>query len=233
MSADNKQLSSSQQSLIQCAIEHWALKFNTEEMFRLKSGRMSPYFFNAGAMDSGRALGIIAEGYAGIIMQAIKEEELSFDVIFGPAYKGISLTAITAVKLSDIGWDCSLAYNRKEAKDHGEGGELVGASLKGKRVLIIDDVITAGTAFRESADIVKKHGGTVAGLVLMLDRQEKGRVGDLDTELSAVQEIRIGYDIPVLSILKFGDLITYVEQSQLKEVFAAMVAYRKQYGVEG
>lgn len=231
MSVGKKPLSASQQNLIECAIEHGALKFDIEKMFKLNSGRLSPYFFNAGAMDSGRALGNIAGCYAGIIMRAIEKEELSFDVIFGPAYKGISLAALTAVKLSEIGWDCSLVYNRKEAKDHGEGGALVGASLEGKRVLIMDDVITAGTAFRESANIVKDNGGTAAGLVLMLDRQEKGRTGDRDTELSAVQEVCLHYDIPVFSILKLDDLMSYAKQSQPEEVFAAMRAYREQYGV--
>ncbi len=229
---DTRNLTALQTALIENAIRNGALKFNIEKPFKLKSGRESPYFFNAGAMNNGISLNAIAEGYVDIIMNAVCNGILSFDVILGPAYKGIPLATLVVARLATLGHSCFLAYDRKETKDHGEGGELVGASLEGKRVLVIDDVITAGTAFRESANIVQMNGGTLAGLVLMLDRQEKGRVDNRDTDASAVQDVRQNYGIPVLNILTLDDLMVYVEQSQPKNVLEAMAAYRDQYGVE-
>ena len=227
-------ISSLQEKLIECAIENGALKFDVENMFQLKSGRMSPYFFNAAAMNSGKAMHFIARCYAEVIAHGVDCAEIKFDVIFGPAYKGISLAAIVAESLySQYGKDYPIAYNRKEAKDHGEGGKLVGASLDGKRVLIVDDVITAGTAVRESVEIIKSNGGIPGGLIVFLDRQETAVAGE-DEEipvLSAVQEVMLLHHMPVMRILTLDHLVRYAEQSQSQEVLDAMGAYRERYGI--
>jgi len=204
---------------IQLALNVGALKFGE---FELKSGRISPYFFNSGLFSSGRAAAILARCYA----EAAVEAKLEFDTIFGPAYKGIPLAALTAAALFEQ-HDRNVPYcfNRKEAKAHGEGGAVVGSSVSDK-VLIVDDVITAGTAIREAIDIIGAAGGKPAGVLLALDRQEKGT-----GELSAVQEIEQNLDIPVFSIIELADLITHLEQSaQSPEVLESVVAYRKRYG---
>ncbi len=191
--------------------------------FTLKSGRLSPYFFNAGLFNTGAALARLGRYYA----QAIMDAGIEFDVLYGPAYKGIPLAAVTAAALYDQhGKDVAYAFNRKEAKDHGEGGVIVGHPLEG-RILIIDDVISAGTSVRESMDIIQQQGATAAGVVIALDRQEKGQ-----GELSAIQEVERDYGIPVASIVKLGDLVTYLEKKGGADAqLAAVKAYRQQYGV--
>lgn len=193
--------------------------------FTLKSGRKSPYFFNAGLFNTGAQLSTLAKGYAG----AIADSGINFDVLFGPAYKGIPLAATTSVSLAnDFNLDKPYSFNRKEAKDHGEGGNIVGHALEGD-VLIIDDVITAGTAIREAMDIITANGAKPAGVVIALDRMEKGK-----GELSAIQEVEQDYGIPVISIISLNDIIDYLEQSGSDEslqYLEAMKAYRQNYGI--
>jgi orotate phosphoribosyltransferase len=190
--------------------------------FKLKSGRLSPYFFNAGLFSTGRALAELGRHYA----DAIARSGWQFDVLFGPAYKGIPLVASASIALADrYGRDVPWAFNRKEAKDHGEGGSIVGAPLRG-RVLIVDDVITAGTAIREAIEIITAAGGQPAGVVLALDRQERG-----SGQLSAVQEVEQTLQLPVTSILRLADLIEYLEQAGNADQLAATRAYRAQYGI--
>jgi len=192
--------------------------------FTLKSGRVSPYFFNAGAFSSGAALASLGRCYA----QCIAHSGVQFDVLLGPAYKGIPLAAATAVALADHhGLDMPFVYNRKEAKTHGEGGMLVGAPLRG-RVLVIDDVITAGTAVREVIAMINDAGADLAGVVIGLDRQERGA-----GELSAVQEVEQAHGVPVLSIINMGHIIDYLEAAERapEGALLAMQHYREQYGV--
>jgi orotate phosphoribosyltransferase len=206
-------------SFIDLCLDLGVLRFGE---FKLKSGRLSPYFFNAGLFNTGRALAELGRHYADAIQQA----GIEFDVLFGPAYKGIPLVATAAVALADAhGRSVPWAFNRKEAKDHGEGGSIVGSQLRG-RVLIIDDVITAGTAIRESIDIIRSAGAEPIGVVLALDRQERGQ-----GELSAVQEVERTLNLPVTSILKLGDLIDYLERSGNSEQLAAVRRYRAEYGI--
>lgn len=206
-------------TFIDLCLELGVLRFGE---FKLKSGRISPYFFNAGLFNSGRALAELGRFYAA----AIQSAQLEFDVLFGPAYKGIPLVSTTAVALADhhqrnLPW----AFNRKEAKDHGEGGNIVGASLRG-RVLIVDDVMTAGTAIRESVDVIRAAGATPVGVVIALDRQERGQ-----TERSAVQEVEQVMGLPVVSILKLADLIAHLAASGDAAQLAALQKYRSEYGV--
>jgi len=191
--------------------------------FTLKSGRQSPYFFNAGLFNSGAAIAQLGRFYA----QTVVNSGIAHDMLFGPAYKGIPLVTSTAVALADQHQrDLPWAFNRKEAKSHGEGGSIVGAPLTG-RVLIVDDVITAGTAIRESVDIIRAAGATPAGIVLALDRQEKG-----NGNLSAVQEIQQQYGLPVASIIKLADLIEHLRATtQSAETLIAVQQYRDQYGI--
>ena len=209
-----------QKDFFDFAIQQNVLKFGE---FTLKSGRTSPYFFNAGLFQTGSALSKLSRFYA----QAIIESDLQFDMIFGPAYKGIPLVSTIAMALHEQhGIDYPYAFNRKEAKTHGEGGSIVGAPLKG-RVLIVDDVITAGTAIREAADIVAAHGAELAGVAISLDRQEKGQ-----GELSAVQEVQESYGIEVVNIVSLPDVIKHVSESMNDEVILKSVqAYRETYGV--
>lgn len=210
-----------QSEFIELAQQYEVLKFGE---FTLKSGRQSPYFFNAGAFSTGRALAVLGRCYA----QRIIDSGVAFDVLLGPAYKGIPLAATTAVALADhFGTDVPFAYNRKEAKAHGEGGVLVGAPLEG-RVLIIDDVITAGTAVREVIGMIESAGAELAGVVIGLDRQERGA-----SEQSAIQEVEQEYDVPVLSIIGMDHIIDYLAAASdsEQETLAAMKAYRSQYGV--
>ncbi len=202
------------------AIRYQVLRFGE---FTLKSGRISPYFFNAGLFNSGYALAELGSCYA----QTIIENDINYDVLFGPAYKGIPLVAAIAYALSvNHGIDKPYAFNRKETKDHGEGGLIVGAELNG-RVLIVDDVITAGTAIREAVDIIQAEGATTSAVLIALDRQEKGK-----TELSAIQEVRRDYGIDVFSIITMADLIDYlVSDDSFAEYLAAMEDYRSQYGI--
>jgi orotate phosphoribosyltransferase len=206
---------------IDLALRHGALKFGS---FRLKSGRESPYFFNAGLFHSGGALATLGRCYADAVVAA----GLGFDMLFGPAYKGIPLAAATAIALAEHhGRDLPWAFNRKEAKSHGEGGNLVGAPLAG-RVLIVDDVITAGTAIRESIDIIRNAGGVPCGVALALDRQERGQ-----GERSAVQEVEREFALPVVSILSLAELMSDLEgrDGVDSEQLEAMRSYRARYGI--
>jgi orotate phosphoribosyltransferase len=206
-------------SFIDLCLELGVLRFGE---FKLKSGRISPYFFNAGLFNDGRALAQLGKHYA----DAIQASQVPFDMVFGPAYKGIPLVATTAVALADRhGRNVPWAFNRKEAKDHGEGGTIVGTPLAG-RVLIIDDVISAGTAIRESVEIIRKSSATPAGIVIALDRQERGQ-----GPRSAVQEVEQDLGVPVISIAKLADLIGHLEQSGDAAQLKAMRAYQAQYGI--
>lgn len=209
-----------QREFIDLCIQQGVLRFGS---FTLKSGRESPYFFNAGLFSTGAAVAAVGRAYAA----AVASSEVAFDMLFGPAYKGIPLVTVTAAALSEH-HDLSLpfAFNRKEAKDHGEGGAIVGGPLRG-RVLIIDDVITAGTAIRESIDIIRAAGAHPAGVVLALDRQERGAV----SPLSAVQEIGETYGIPVIPIISLGDLIEHLTALGRDADLPSMCAYRDRYGV--
>jgi orotate phosphoribosyltransferase len=206
--------------LLSCAVEVGALRFGE---FTLKSGRPSPYFFNAGLFDTGARLDRLGRAFA----QRILESDLAFDCLYGPAYKGIPLAAATGIALSrDHGRDIPYAFNRKEAKDHGEGGTIVGRPLAG-RVLILDDVITAGTSVRESVEIIRAAGAVPAAVVIALDRQERGA-----GERSAVAEAQELLGLPVLSILCLDDLIAFLESGPADAVrLAAMREYRGRYGV--
>ncbi|MGB1139499.1 MAG: orotate phosphoribosyltransferase [Halioglobus sp.] len=210
-----------QTEFIELARANDVLKFGE---FTLKSGRISPYFFNAGAFATGAALAALGRCYA----QRIMESAVEFDVLLGPAYKGIPLAAATAIALADeYGRPTPFAYNRKEAKDHGEGGLLVGAPVTG-RVLVIDDVITAGTAVREVIGMLDTAGAELAGVIIGLDRQERGA-----GELSAIQEVEDTYGVPVLSIIGMGHIIDYLEAAggDYVEALGAMREYRERYGV--
>lgn len=202
------------------AISSGALKFGR---FELKSGRTSPHFFNAGEFYNGTALAALGRCYAASIV----ESGIDFDVLFGPAYKGITLAAATAIALSEQhGIDVPYCFNRKEAKAHGEGGTLVGAPLQGK-VLIIDDVITAGTAIREVMSIVEQVGATAAGVVIGLDRKERGT-----TDKSAIQEVQQQFNVPVASIIDIDDILQYLKtKSEHSDLVAEIGKYRQQYGV--
>ncbi len=209
-----------QKAFIEFALSRKVLRFGE---FTLKSGRVSPYFFNAGLFNTGSALAQLGQYYA----EAIIESNLDFDVLFGPAYKGIPLAAACSVALAEHHQqDVPYSFNRKEAKAHGEGGNIVGSPLQG-RILIIDDVITAGTAIRESMQIIEDAGAKPVGVVIALDRQEKGT-----GELSAIQEVEQQYGIPVLSIVKLENLIAYLEQQpEMLANLNAVKTYRQQYGV--
>lgn len=208
------------QEFIDLAIELGVLKFGE---FTLKSGRVSPYFFNAGLFSRGLAAARLGRCYA----EAIANSGVQFDMLFGPAYKGIPLAALTAAALAEHhGIDVPYAFNRKEAKAHGEGGNIVGAPIVG-RVLVIDDVITAGTAVREAFALIKELGADIAGLAISLDREERG-LG----EASAVQEIEQNLKVPVISIVRLRDLIAKLEASgKNAETLARVLAYREEYGV--
>ena len=209
-----------QKDFIELVIARQVLKFGR---FTLKSGRESPYFFNAGLLSDGESLAKLGACYAA----AVTDAGLDFDVLFGPAYKGIPLATATALAFTARGRNLPVAFNRKEAKDHGEGGSLIGAPLAG-RVLIVDDVITAGTAVRESAELIRAAGATVAGVALALDRQERGQGGR-----SAVQEVRSTFGIPVASIICLDDLIEHLATAGRAAELAGLRNYRSRYGVDG
>lgn len=208
-----------QREFLDFALEVGALKFGA---FTLKSGRVSPYFFNAGLFNTGGSLARLGRYYA----RAIVDSGIAFDLLFGPAYKGIPLAAVTCAALADQhALDLPYAFNRKEVKDHGEGGDIVGSPLAG-RVLIIDDVISAGTSVRESVVIIRAHGAVPAGVVIALDRQEVGR-----NHHSAVQEVRDTFGIPVVSIVSLDHLIAYLsERPDTAKVLERIRAYRRRYG---
>ena len=207
------------QSFIAFAIQKQVLKFGE---FTTKAGRLSPYFFNAGLFDDGISLLRLGEFYA----QSIQKSGIEFDMLFGPAYKGITLAAAIAIAFAKNGRNVPYAYNRKEAKNHGEGGVIVGSPLSGL-VLIIDDVISAGTSARESVDLITKHGAIACGVAIALDRQEKG-LGDL----SAVQEVQKDHLLSVCAIANLTDLLSYIEhQADFERYLEAVQQYRQQYGV--
>ncbi|MCT7654738.1 orotate phosphoribosyltransferase [Oceanimonas sp. NS1] len=209
-----------QREFIEFAMAKQVLKFGE---FTLKSGRKSPYFFNAGLFNSGRDLARLGRFYAAALVDA----GVQYDVLFGPAYKGIPIASATAVQLAEVhDQDVPYCFNRKEAKDHGEGGNLVGSPLAG-RIMLVDDVITAGTAIRESMDIIQANGAELAGVLIALDRQEKGK-----GELSAIQEVERDYNAEVTAIITLGDLIEYLsEQPEMAEHLERVRAYREQYGI--
>jgi len=208
-----------QRQFLELAIARQVLRFGE---FTLKSGRISPYFFNAGLFDSGAALATLGRCYG----QALQASGVSFDMLFGPAYKGIPLATAAAVALAGEGRDVPVAFNRKEAKEHGEGGRLIGAKLQG-RVLIVDDVITAGTAIRESLDIIRDAGATPCAVVIALDRQERGQAG----ERSAAQEVAAEFGIPVIAIAGLDELLEFAEaRPDLAAHKSALMAYRSRYG---
>ena len=207
------------QEFIDFAVAQDVLRFGE---FRTKGGRLSPYFFNAGLFNDGAALGRLAEFYA----KAITGSGIAVDALFGPAYKGIPLVAAIAVALARAGRNLPFSFNRKEAKDHGEGGSIVGAPLAG-RVLIIDDVITAGTSVRESVDLIRAAGAMPCGVVIALDRMERG-----SGQLSAVQEVERDYCIPVLAVASLDDLLHFLHQRpDFKQNEAAVARYRQEYGL--
>jgi orotate phosphoribosyltransferase len=209
-----------QSEFIDLCVQLGVLRFGS---FTLKSGRESPYFFNAGLLSTGAAIAAVGRAYAA----ALAASDLRFDMLFGPAYKGIPLVTITAAALAERhAHNVPFAFNRKEVKDHGEGGKIVGGPLNG-RVLIVDDVITAGTAIRESIDIIQGAGATPAGVLLALDRQERAS----GSELSAVQEVRSQYKIPVISVVNLADLMQHVSRSGQAGELSSMRLYRERYGL--
>ena len=208
-----------QRQFLDLAIARNVLRFGE---FTLKSGRVSPYFFNAGLFDSGVALALLGSCYA----QALAADGLAFDMLFGPAYKGIPLATTLAVAMAGQGRDVPVAFNRKEAKSHGEGGSLIGAKLAG-RVLIVDDVITAGTAIRESLEVITAAGAQACGVVIALDRQERGQVG----ERSAAQEVASEFGLPVIAIAGLAELLEFAaDRPDLAAHKPALMAYRSRYG---
>jgi orotate phosphoribosyltransferase len=209
-----------QSDFIDLCMRHGVLRFGS---FTLKSGRESPYFFNAGLFNTGAAIGAVGRAYAA----AVTASHLEFEMLFGPAYKGIPLVTITAAALAEhAGRNLPFAFNRKEIKDHGEGGHIVGSPLRGG-VLIVDDVITAGTAVRESIDIIRAAGARPAGVLLALDRQERGP----QSALSAVQEVRDQFGIPVVAVVNLADLMEHISRQGRKEDLLRMQTYRERYGL--
>ena len=209
-----------QKDFVDFTLETGVLKFGE---FTLKSGRISPYFFNAGLFNKGSHLSQLGKFYA----QAIEASGLEFDVLFGPAYKGIPLATATAIALNDShARNIPYSFNRKEAKDHGEGGSIVGHPLEGD-ILIIDDVITAGTAIREAQDIITANGAKTKGVIVALDRQEKG-----NSELSAIQEVEQIFGISVLSIINLSHIINYLKDSKNDDTLKSIEDYRSEYGVK-
>ncbi|PNK60244.1 orotate phosphoribosyltransferase [Psychrobacter sp. FDAARGOS_221] len=214
----------SRHNFIQLALSNDVLKFGE---YVLKSGRISPYFFNAGLLATGEMLSLLANGYADVLAEQVKASGNNDLVIFGAAYKGIPFVAATAQALwNNHGINAQWGYNRKEVKDHGEGGNLVGADVSGKAVWVLDDVITAGTAMREVVDILSAANATVAGIIVALDRKEKGQ-----NEQSAIQELASTLSVPVQALVDMDDIIDYVEQQGDSTQLAKMRHYREQYGV--
>ena len=219
------------QQFIEFALGSDVLRFGE---FTTKAGRQSPYFFNAGLFNRGAALGRLARFYARTLLAARESGGLQFDMLFGPAYKGITLASATAVALAELGCDVPFAYNRKEAKDHGEGGLIVGGPLQG-RVVIVDDVITAGTSVRESVQMIKAAGATPAGVLIALDRMERAGPDGALSAHSAVQEVEKLYGMPVIAIASLTDLLAFIDTEAdmalaLRPHRDAMRAYRARYG---
>jgi orotate phosphoribosyltransferase len=222
MSSNN----SNQDNFIRFALEAKVLSFGE---FKTKAGRLSPYFFNAGGFNDGVRLSALGRYYA----KALQESKIAFDMLYGPAYKGITLAAATAIALADNGLNVPYAYNRKEAKDHGEGGSLVGAPVKGK-VVIIDDVISAGTSVRESVDLIRGAGAEPAAVLIALDRMERSGNAVEIGEKSAVQAVEQEFGLPVIAIANLADLMSFLTSSsdaQLTNYLPAVKAYREKYGI--
>jgi orotate phosphoribosyltransferase len=214
-----------QRELLDICLRNDILKFR-EEGFVLKSGRLSPYFINAGLFNSGYLLSKLSGAYARAILDLPKQ--FDFDVLFGPAYKGIPLAVATCQALASLGSDVEYAFNRKEAKDHGEGGNIVGSTLKGKNILIIDDVITSGKAIGEAVDIIRKEGGTLTGILVAVDRQERTR----DSSLSAVESLKKELNVNIQAIITLKDIIEFTKETLGAEDAQRLEAYREQYGTE-
>ncbi|KAH6607445.1 hypothetical protein Trco_003758 [Trichoderma cornu-damae] len=229
MASSSSQLPAYKQDFLKSAIDGGVLKFGS---FELKSKRISPYFFNAGEFHSARLAGAISSAFAKTIIQAQEESGLCFDIVFGPAYKGIPLCSAIAIKLGELAPRnldrVSYSFDRKEAKDHGEGGNIVGAPLKGKRVLIVDDVITAGTAKRDAIEKITREGGIVAGIVVALDRMEKLAAAD-EPGPSAIGELRKEYGIPIFAILTLDDIIEGMKGFATPEDIRSTEEYRAKY----
>ncbi len=226
MNAANAQTSPLAQDFVRFALEAGVLRFGE---FKTKAGRLSPYFFNAGLFDDGAKLGRLAGFYA----RRLIESGIEFDMLFGPAYKGIPLAAAVAIELARLGRNVPFAYNRKEAKDHGEGGTLVGAPVRG-RVLIVDDVMSAGTSVRESIAMIAAAGATPAGVAIALDRQEKASEAGVDMQWSAVQYVQGQLQLPVAAIATLQDLLHYLQSTASEELaphLQRVTAYRERYGV--
>ncbi|MCO5104757.1 MAG: orotate phosphoribosyltransferase [Burkholderiaceae bacterium] len=227
MNAQPPQASATAQEFVRFAVQAGVLGFG---QFKTKAGRMSPYFFNAGLFHDGAALGRLAQFYA----KALLDSGIGFDMVFGPAYKGIPLAATLAVELARQGRNVAFAYNRKEAKDHGEGGTLVGAPLAG-RVLIVDDVMSAGTAARESIALIRQAGATPHAMLIALDRQEKATEDGQDVDYSAVQYVRRTLGLEVCAIATLADLLLYLSQTRGADMARHrenVLAYRQRYGVD-
>ncbi len=215
---------------IRFALAQEVLRFGE---FKTKAGRLSPYFFNAGLFYDGASLAQLANGYADVLIERMGQG-FAFDALFGPAYKGITLASATAMALAQKGHNVPYAYNRKEAKDHGEGGVLVGAPLEGKRVVIVDDVISAGTSVRESVEMLRAAGATPVAVLIALDRMEKSGNATEIGEFSAVQAVEKDFAIPVFAIATLRDLMAYLDAQSAPELVqyqAAVKAYRERYGV--
>ena len=218
-------MSQFRKDFIRFAIQHGVLRFGE---FKTKAGRLSPYFFNSGLFQDGAALRELCQFYA----QAILASGIEFDMLFGPAYKGIPLAAGTAIALAEQGRNVPYCFNRKEAKDHGEGGTTVGAKLQGK-VLVIDDVISAGTSVRESVELIRASGATPCGVVIALDRMERGQTEKGMAELSAVQEVETNFGLRVVSIAALDDLLAYLHgHPEMVQNLQLVQSYRSQYGVK-
>ncbi len=221
-----------QHQFIEFALDTQVLRFG---QFKTKAGRLSPYFFNLGLFNTGKTLGKLADFYAETLLNAREKGLIKFDMIFGPAYKGIPLAAAVAVKLAERGVDIPYAFNRKEAKDHGEGGTIVGSPLKGD-VIVIDDVISAGTSVRESVQLIQAAGAHPSGVLIALDRMEKGGNAEVLTDTSAVEDVKRTFHMPVISIINLNDLLAFMDEDtpraqQARSYKQAVQDYRHRYGV--
>lgn len=214
-----------QREFLQVSLDNSILNFR-EEGYVLKSGRLSPYFFNAGLFNSGTLLSELSTAYAKAILDP--SNLFSFDVLFGPAYKGIPLAVATCQALANLGCNVEYSFNRKEVKDHGEGGSIVGASLKGKKIVIIDDVITSGKAIREAVEIIKREGGLLTGILVAVDRQEQ----TLESHTSAIESVRKELGINVQAIITLEDIIEFTKDTLGVDTVQQLEAYREQYGIE-